>query len=137
VFLSPSTTDTFRVRARDTAGNLSDLSDPIVVTTPAADPKDHEPPIDAAGLLGRGDGRRHGGDGLLWKFHGQRDRAWAYPVLPVRERPVRTARPSTLPRTSSACTWRSASWTRSMSTPSRRQEIAPPPRPWRSTWELL
>src|SRR5215203_1798601 len=38
VFLSPSTIYTFRVRARDSAGNWSELSDPFVVTTPAADP---------------------------------------------------------------------------------------------------
>ncbi len=44
VFLSPSTTYTFRVRARDSAGNWSDMSDPFVVTTAAADPNDHEPP---------------------------------------------------------------------------------------------
>ena len=52
VFLSPSTTYTFRVRARDTAGNWSDLSDPIVVTTAAADPNDHEPPTMPPGFWG-------------------------------------------------------------------------------------
>ena len=44
VFLSPSTTYSFTVRARDSAGNWSNMSDPFVVTTPAADPNDHEPP---------------------------------------------------------------------------------------------
>lgn len=44
VFLSPNTSYTFRVRARDSAGNWSELSDPFVVVTPAADPNDHEPP---------------------------------------------------------------------------------------------
>jgi chitodextrinase len=52
VFLSPSTTYTFRVRARDSAGNWSDLSDPFVVTTPAADPNDHEPPTTPPGFWG-------------------------------------------------------------------------------------
>ena len=44
VFLSPATAYSFRVRARDSAGNWSELSDPLEVTTPAADPNDHEPP---------------------------------------------------------------------------------------------
>jgi chitodextrinase len=44
VFLNPGTSYTFRVRARDSAGNPSELSDPFAVTTPAADPNDHEPP---------------------------------------------------------------------------------------------
>jgi len=43
-FLNPSTLYTFRVRARDSAGNPSELSDPFAVTTPAADANDHEPP---------------------------------------------------------------------------------------------
>ena len=50
--LSPGTTYTFRVRARDTAGNWSDLSDPIAVTTPAADANDHEPPTTPPGFAG-------------------------------------------------------------------------------------
>jgi chitodextrinase len=52
VFLAPGTAYTFRVRARDSAGNWSDLSDPLVVTTPAADPNDHEPPTVPPGLWG-------------------------------------------------------------------------------------
>jgi chitodextrinase len=44
VFLSPSTNYSFRVRARDSAGNWSELSDPLAVTTPAADPNDHQAP---------------------------------------------------------------------------------------------
>jgi len=44
VFLSPGTTYTFMVRARDSAGNWSDLSDPFVAITPAADANDHQPP---------------------------------------------------------------------------------------------
>src|SRR5262245_26874452 len=51
-FLSPGTMYTFRVRARDSAGNWSELSDPFVVATPAADPNDHEPPTMPPGLSG-------------------------------------------------------------------------------------
>jgi chitodextrinase len=52
VFLTPSTTYTFMVRARDSAGNWSALSDPYVVTTPAADPNDQQPPTMPPGLWG-------------------------------------------------------------------------------------
>jgi chitodextrinase len=52
VFLSPSAAYTFKVRARDSAGNWSELSDPFVVTTPAADPNDHEPPTMPPGFWG-------------------------------------------------------------------------------------
>jgi len=52
VFLSPATTYTFTVRARDSAGNWSDMSDPHVVTTPAADPNDHQPPTTPPGFWG-------------------------------------------------------------------------------------
>jgi hypothetical protein len=52
VFLSPSTPYTFRVRARDSAGNWSQLSDPFVLTTPAADANDHEPPTMPPALSG-------------------------------------------------------------------------------------
>jgi chitodextrinase len=52
VFLSPGTAYTFRVRARDSAGNWSELSDPFAVTTPAADPNDHEPPTTPPGFWG-------------------------------------------------------------------------------------
>jgi chitodextrinase len=52
VFLSPATAYSFRVRARDSAGNWSELSDPHAVTTPAADPNDHEPPTAPPGLWG-------------------------------------------------------------------------------------
>ena len=43
-FLTPNTTYNFRVRARDSAGNWSEMSDPFAATTPAADTSDHEPP---------------------------------------------------------------------------------------------
>ena len=52
VFLSPSTTYTFRVRARDSAGNWSEMSDAFVVTTPAADANDHEAPTTPPGFWG-------------------------------------------------------------------------------------
>jgi chitodextrinase len=52
VFLSPATTYSFTVRARDSAGNWSEMSGPFVVTTPAADPNDHEPPTMPPGFWG-------------------------------------------------------------------------------------
>ena len=52
VFLSPATTYTFTVRARDSAGNWSEMSNPLVVTTPPADPTDHEPPTMPPDLWG-------------------------------------------------------------------------------------
>ena len=52
VFLSASTAYTFKVRARDSAGNWSDMSDPFVVTTPAADANDNEPPTMPPGFSG-------------------------------------------------------------------------------------
>jgi chitodextrinase len=51
-FLSPSTPYTFRVRARDSAGNWSEMSDALTVTTPAADPTDDEPPTTPPGFSG-------------------------------------------------------------------------------------
>ena len=52
VFLSPDTTYSFTVRARDSAGNWSEISDPFVVTTPAADPNDDAPPTTPPGFWG-------------------------------------------------------------------------------------
>ena len=52
VFLSPSTGYTFRVRARDSAGNWSELSDVFAVTTPAADANDHQAPTMPPGFWG-------------------------------------------------------------------------------------
>ena len=52
VFLSPDTTYAFTMRARDSAGNWSEMSDPLVLTTPPADPNDHEPPTMPPGLWG-------------------------------------------------------------------------------------
>ena len=52
VFLSPGTNYSFRVRARDSAGNWSDLSDALAVMTPAADANDHQPPTTPPGFWG-------------------------------------------------------------------------------------
>ena len=52
VFLSPSTAYAVRVRARDSAGNWSELSDPLAVTTPAANATDAQPPTTPPGFWG-------------------------------------------------------------------------------------
>ena len=52
VFLTPDTAYTFTVRARDSGGNWSELSDPFEERTPAADPNDHEPPSTPPGFWG-------------------------------------------------------------------------------------
>jgi len=52
VFLSPNTTYTFTVKARDSAGNWSEMSDPLVVATPPANPNDHEPPTSPPSFWG-------------------------------------------------------------------------------------
>jgi len=53
VFLSPSTSYAFVVRARDSAGNWSQMSDPLTATTPAADANDHESPTTPPGFWGQ------------------------------------------------------------------------------------
>ena len=52
VFLTPSTNYTFKVRARDSAGNWSELSDAHDVTTPAADATDKQAPTTPPGFWG-------------------------------------------------------------------------------------
>jgi chitodextrinase len=52
VFLSPGTSYTVRMRARDSAGNWSAMSEPLAVTTPAADATDREPPTMPPDLWG-------------------------------------------------------------------------------------
>jgi len=52
VFLSPTTAYTFTVRARDSAGNWSQMSDVLSLATPPADPSDHEPPTPPPGFWG-------------------------------------------------------------------------------------
>jgi hypothetical protein len=62
--LKPSTKYTFTVRARDLAGHVSVFSDPLVVTTPPADPNDHTAPTAPPGLYDNG----VFGDGEVWVF---------------------------------------------------------------------
>jgi chitodextrinase len=50
------TTYTFTVRARDVDGNVSPLSDPVVVTTDPADPNDRTPPTQPVILSAENDG---------------------------------------------------------------------------------
>ena len=52
VFLTPATTYTFTMKARDSAGNWSATSEPFVVATPAADPNDHDAPSMPPALSG-------------------------------------------------------------------------------------
>jgi hypothetical protein len=49
-FLQQETPYTFRVQARDFGGNLSPISEPINVTTEAANPNDHTPPTTPTNL---------------------------------------------------------------------------------------
>ncbi len=63
--LQPETAYTFTVQARDSAGHWSAMSAPLVVTTPAADPNDHEPPTTPPGLHDNGGPFQ---DGEVWFF---------------------------------------------------------------------
>src|SRR5687767_13289935 len=54
--LQPSTTYSFRARARDMAGNWGEFSAPFAVTTTAADPSDVTPPTTPAGVWAALDG---------------------------------------------------------------------------------
>jgi chitodextrinase len=54
--LDQATTYTFTVRARDVDGNLSPVSDPVVVTTRPADPNDQTPPTQPANVTAENDG---------------------------------------------------------------------------------
>ncbi len=62
--LTASTDYTFSVRAKDKAGNLSEPSKAVPVTTQATLPNDDEPPTVPAKLTGRADGSR--GATLTW-----------------------------------------------------------------------
>ena len=53
--LNQETTYTFTVRARDVDGNLSPVSDPVVVTTDPADPNDHTPPTQPMNVTAESD----------------------------------------------------------------------------------
>lgn len=48
--INQSTTYSFTVRARDSEGNLSPMSDPLLVTTAPADPNDQTPPTEPANI---------------------------------------------------------------------------------------
>lgn len=64
VSLSPATTYTFAVQARDFGGNVSPVSDPVTVTTEASDANDVTPPTTPTNL-----GEQHWGDAeinLTW-----------------------------------------------------------------------
>jgi chitodextrinase len=52
-------TYTFTVRARDSDGNLSPMSDPMFVTTLAANPNDHTPPTSPANVTAENTGGFH------------------------------------------------------------------------------
>jgi chitodextrinase len=54
--IDQETTYTFTVRARDVDGNLSPVSDPVVVTTRPADPDDHAAPTPPANVRAESDG---------------------------------------------------------------------------------
>lgn len=54
--LNQETTYTFTVRARDVDGNLSPVSDPVVVTTDPGDPNDHTPPTQPMNITAENDG---------------------------------------------------------------------------------
>lgn len=52
LILRPNTVYSFQVRARDSGGNWSGLSEPLIVTTPPADPNDIQAPTAPPGLWG-------------------------------------------------------------------------------------
>jgi chitodextrinase len=57
--INQETTYTFTVRARDTDGNLSPMSDPVFVTTLPANPDDHTPPTSPANVTAENTGGFH------------------------------------------------------------------------------
>jgi hypothetical protein len=57
--INQQTPYTFTVRARDTDGNLSPMSDPVVVTTLPANPDDHAPPTQPMNLTAENTGGFH------------------------------------------------------------------------------
>jgi len=63
--LDPETTYTFTVRAMDFGGNVSPLSDPVVVTTEPVDTADTTPPTTPANFTDNG---MSFGDGETWLF---------------------------------------------------------------------
>ena len=57
--INQDTTYTFTVRARDSDGNLSPMSDPVFVTTLPANPNDHTPPTSPANVTAENTGGFH------------------------------------------------------------------------------
>ena len=64
--LEPETSYTFTVLARDFGGNVSPLSDPLTVTTEAADQTDTTPPTTPANFSDRGMSFEDGETWLFW-----------------------------------------------------------------------
>ena len=64
--LTPETSYTFVVQARDFGGNVSPLSDPITVTTEARDTSDTEPPTTPANFRDNGMSFQDGETWLFW-----------------------------------------------------------------------
>lgn len=64
--LTPETTYTFTVQARDFAGNNSPVSDPITVTTEAGNTNDTEPPSTPGNLRDNGMSFEDGETWLFW-----------------------------------------------------------------------
>ena len=64
--LSPETTYTFTVQARDFGGNLSPMSDPVSVTTEASNTNDTTPPTTPANLRDNGMSFEDGETWLFW-----------------------------------------------------------------------
>jgi hypothetical protein len=54
--LNQATAYTFTVRARDVDGDLSPVSDPVIVTTAPANPNDHTPPTSPMNITAESDG---------------------------------------------------------------------------------
>ena len=65
--LTPETEYTFTVQARDFAGNLSPMSDPVVVTTEASNTDDTTPPTTPANLTDHGMSFEDGETSLFWE----------------------------------------------------------------------
>lgn len=64
--LTPETSYTFVVQARDFGGNVSPLSDPVTVTTEARDTSDTEPPTTPANFRDNGMSFQDGETWLFW-----------------------------------------------------------------------
>jgi chitin-binding protein len=65
--LQPETTYTFTVQARDFGGNVSPMSDPVMVTTEPSDNNDTEPPTTPANFTDNGMSFEDGETWLFWQ----------------------------------------------------------------------